>query len=306
MFRHPRSAFTLIELLVVIAIIAILIALLVPAVQKVRESSARTQCQNNMKQLGIALHAFHDMYKVFPPSVGRGMAITASTGPTVAVMMAAPDQTSWLRHILPYVEQENALWSNIFALFACPSDPRYFERFYNPVDEHGYTSYLATSGYNTYSTAVAGGGFINDGVMYRDSRTAVNNIVDGSSNTLLVAERPHLMLGANWGWGWWESPDEGDVSIGLKNNDVLWPGTAPPCPTPNYFGPAVYTTSIALDRWIGTNSECDANHPWSLHQGGANFLFADGSVHFVSYRASLIMDQLVTRNGGEQIDPSKF
>src|SRR5689334_14742836 len=97
--RRVRSAFTLIELLVVIAIIAILIALLVPAVQKVRASAARTQCQNNMRQLGIALHSYHDNYKGFPPCVGPG-------APTPNPINSGTD--SWHRHILPYIEQAKA------------------------------------------------------------------------------------------------------------------------------------------------------------------------------------------------------
>ena len=102
--RRRRSAFTLIELLVVIAIIAILIALLVPAVQKVREAAARTQCTNNMKQLGLALHAYHDTFRKFPMGVKGPVAATAN-----------PDQTAmanWRVHLFPYIEQ-SALYSKI-------------------------------------------------------------------------------------------------------------------------------------------------------------------------------------------------
>src|SRR5476649_1396895 len=96
----PQRGFTLIELLVVIAIIAILIALLVPAVQKVREAAARTQCVNNLKQLGLGVHGYHDAYKQIPPNATAiaysWASDSAASGPTI---------WSWIARILPYIEQ---------------------------------------------------------------------------------------------------------------------------------------------------------------------------------------------------------
>src|SRR5438128_5154772 len=99
-----RSGFTLIELLVVIAIIAILIALLVPAVQKVREAAARTQCTNNLKQIGLAAHSYHDANRRLPPAVSIPWAVVDSAS---NLQMSGPFGPNWAVYLLPYIEQQN-------------------------------------------------------------------------------------------------------------------------------------------------------------------------------------------------------
>src|SRR5438045_2610945 len=113
--RPRRSAFTLIELLVVIAIIAILIGLLLPAVQKVRESAARLQCQNNLKQIGLALHNYENANKIFPPGYVSQPEISAMGPPDPQFNDAGPGW-GWLTFLLPYVEQDNLYKSFNLAL----------------------------------------------------------------------------------------------------------------------------------------------------------------------------------------------
>ena len=297
-----RRGFTLIELLVVIAIMAILIALLVPAVQNVRGAASRTECVNNVKQIGLALHAYHDTYKRFPPAIGPGAAMspTGTAAPSGGPRALVKGEETWHRHILPYIEQTRAGWDNVLQVYACTSDPRYWRGLYSKLDGHGYTSYLAVNGHSIYGS---------EGVMYQNSKTRIEKIRDGSSNTVMVAERPPNLLGINWGWGWWDSWDMGDVSIGLKNSTVLWTPTtttASACPTPQFFGPGAVTATD--NGYLGGpgNANCHTNHPWSFHSSGAHFLFADGSVRFITYNASLILPDLGTREGGEVIDASKL
>jgi prepilin-type N-terminal cleavage/methylation domain-containing protein/prepilin-type processing-associated H-X9-DG protein len=206
-----RSAFTMIELLVVIAIIAILIGLLLPAIQKVREAAARSQCQNNLKQLGIALHNYHSSYLKFPPS---------AAAPTVTVPNTITGSWSTLALLNPYLEQ-TAIYNlldtsvpmyeslgsgkyQIYAggktgsnnplavgttvkLFLCPSDRG---------EAVSQTTYGVTLGPTNYAVNIGSGlggpfpgaGTNTDGPFYPGSRIAVTHISDGSSNTAAMSE----------------------------------------------------------------------------------------------------------------------
>jgi prepilin-type N-terminal cleavage/methylation domain-containing protein/prepilin-type processing-associated H-X9-DG protein len=287
-----RRAFSLLELLVVIAIIGVLLAFILPAVQKVREAGYRAQCMNNLRQVGLALHQYHGSYSVFPPGVSY------QDG------KAPYPNLSWLARLLPYMEQE-ALWrvtqqafqqdryfadnpphvglDTVMTVFACPSD----SRTESAQDSNGLhvalTSYLGCIGQNLRTQ---------DGILYLDSHVRMRDILDGTSNTIAVGERPP---GADFWYGWWYGgygqvfpTGSADMVLGVREINVS--------PILSSCPPGAYSfTRGSLDN------PCDVLHFWSTHPGGANFLFADGSVRFLSYDAADILPALSTRNGREPV-----
>jgi prepilin-type N-terminal cleavage/methylation domain-containing protein/prepilin-type processing-associated H-X9-DG protein len=291
---HRRVGFTLIELLVVVAIIAVLLGLLLSAVQKTRDAAARIRCANNLRQLGLALHQYHDSNGTFPAGMRW------QNGTDRYLMM------SWLTQILPYVEQEQLLLSSqkayqestwpfnnpphvgldtIVNTFVCPADSRVFDPQFAPRDmlEVALTSYLGIEGKDLYGQ---------DGILFRDSHIRMGDITDGTSQTLLAGERPPS---ADFQFGWWyagagqQFTGSADMVLGVQEQDVI-PYSLAPCPQGSYqFGPGQ------------VNDQCDMFHFWSLHAGGANFVFADGSVHFLTYAAAPLMPALASRAGGETV-----
>ncbi|MCI0702921.1 MAG: DUF1559 domain-containing protein [Planctomycetia bacterium] len=306
-----RSAFTLIELLVVIAIIAILIGLLLPAVQKVREAAARMACSNNIKQLGLAIHNYHDANGVLPASFEQI--------PTPNGVKAH----SWAARILPYIEQENVYRQYRFDLswnegsntavggpirvtiktFLCPSAPEggrhanrgaldyaaTTERFgNNPFWSAYIRPFVAQS--DPYYIGVLGHDKVTNGQADKARRTLVS-VTDGTSNTMMLAEcagrNRRFIMGREdptrtWTNGPWAHPGS---RINISGFDPNW---RPPSPLPP-AGPCV--VNCINDKEI-----------YAFHTGGANICLADGSVRFL--KATSTMDlvlSLLTRARGEVI-----
>ncbi len=284
LFSSHRRALTLLELLVALAIIAILIALLIPAVQKARASMARVECANHLKQIGLALHNYHAAHQRFPAALGPPVE-EGAMGPADAPAPVPANNATWIRSILPNLERQNATWDQVIAVLSCPADPR-GSLLYNPLDGHGYTSYLAVAGLEIYDT---------QGMMYLNSSVRATDVTDGLSNTLMVAERPPAIMGEQDGWGWWESFNVGDVSIGLKVTQ--WLEYTSCTESPQYFRPGA--SSASLTSFTGDPTFCHANHPWSFHLGGANMLMGDGAVRLVQNADAPLLPALATRAGGE-------
>jgi prepilin-type processing-associated H-X9-DG protein len=282
-------------------LIGVLIALLMPAVQRARETASRASCLANLSQIGIALTHYHDSQGSFPPD-----ALTVDIPQQASVPDGKAD-LSWQVLLLPFIEQDAVLKSTMDAyqndlidyhnpphtaltalipMYACPSDPR----LHDPVtDANGITSTL------TSYIGVAGGS-VRDGVFGAKTGCRLVEIVDGTSNTLLAGERPPPNT---YQAGWWYMVRDENLTYGgvvpgpnqSMNTAYLNNGFVAPW---NCYGPFSYGPGT-LDN------ACDRMHFWSLHSGGANFLFADGSVRFLSYAAEPIMVALGTKSGHEVV-----
>jgi prepilin-type N-terminal cleavage/methylation domain-containing protein/prepilin-type processing-associated H-X9-DG protein len=304
-----RRGFTLIELLVVVAICAVLLGLLLAAVQRAREAAQRLQCLHNLKQIGLALHGFHNTHGHFPHAYDARAVFhdpsqtpvdpNANNGPVIVTQ-------SWATLILPFLEQDNLARAGYavytardLPVYACPSDlstTGYYSD--NHVyGTHGLTDYLAVTGTMTFVGKPISGLRRPpcDGVIYENSHTRIADIFDGTSHTLLVGERPPS---PDLFWGWW-SWAAFDSALGVRDTWHVYPtsGTTPPiaCASlfPENFRPA-------------TTGYCDTHHFWSLHPGGGNWLFADGAVRFLPYGCNAILPALATRSGREVVSEADF
>jgi prepilin-type N-terminal cleavage/methylation domain-containing protein/prepilin-type processing-associated H-X9-DG protein len=291
--RPRRSGFTLIELLVVIAIIAILIALLLPAVQQAREAARRTQCKNNLKQIGLALHNYHDIFGQFPMGYLDTENVSANDG-----------GWSWQTMILPQLDQaplfnqldlnyrphgtpgaisdpagrNNTGVSTPQTVFSCPSDVKPPT---DPIHNSGNTGYhpnLATSSYcgslgpfDARGCSGASGPPVDPrhiGLFTTNNTRRLRDLVDGSSNTIAVGE-------VTWGTGLGESTNQflyGSVKANGQTD----------CSNTGVTGSSVFSHLRSAKEKINAPVNWDYRYFHSRHEGGSHFLLGDGSVRFIS------------------------
>jgi prepilin-type N-terminal cleavage/methylation domain-containing protein/prepilin-type processing-associated H-X9-DG protein len=294
----PRPAFTLIELLVVIAIIAVLIGLLLPAVQKVREAASRMSCQNNLKQLGLAFHAYHDANRALPPGyTASGTYVNGTTDTTPG--------WAWGAYILPYLEQGNLYYQynlgspvqnvpaaqTVVTTFLCPSDIAPTVPFavtdasWNTVGLAPPSSYAACCGGGVSTTAATG-----NGCFYRNSAVRLTDILDGTTNTIFVEERAFAHVEGTW---------VGACSAGYCNQ-----GKYNQAAVPGKLGQGAADLVLIHAGTNNSPSGRNLDDASSMHAVGSNFLFADGSVHFIRNAASgstesATLETMGTIAGGE-------
>ncbi|OYW22096.1 MAG: hypothetical protein B7Z55_05050 [Planctomycetales bacterium 12-60-4] len=306
--KPTRAGFTLIELLVVIAIIAVLIALLLPAVQQSREAARRTECKNHMKQLGLALHGFHDTFNVFPAS---GWTQAGAGNP-------AGKYVGWRPLILPFIEQANLQklydfnenwWEGTnptaagvtVKTFQCPSTPNRREvtsaiakpprpaiTFPVPIAGTDYEAIQGVQPSSVNSTLYNSSNRFS--VMHRNSANKFRDITDGSTNTIMVVEcagRPTVYRMNDQGICWADS--EGPFSFDGSNAA----GTVEGC-----------TPAAGCNSAMNRKND---NEPYSFHSGMANFLFADGRVQSISESVDFhVFAALCTRGAGEIVTGSEY
>jgi prepilin-type N-terminal cleavage/methylation domain-containing protein/prepilin-type processing-associated H-X9-DG protein len=305
-----RRAFTLIELLVVIAIIAILIALLVPAVQKVREAAARTQCINNMKQVGLALHNYHDTARKFP--AGQGDGITGQTTNQSLITYA-----NWRVRLFPYLESGNLyaklnltnmqvdvnLQNVVIPVWKCPSadvpdtQPQSYVTWW-PQNNHQVASYIGIMGAypdpagRTGQTFPSnyGGQWCGNGMLIPNEPLTFASCSDGTSNVIIVAEQSTTVgvrdIRAGYFTPWGSATFSTKVSRG--NPGDSWGAGV----TGVQYAINAQTTSGGSDNTYDANTIVN-----SRHTGGINALYCDGSVRFIPSNADFLnFQKLCVRN----------
>jgi prepilin-type N-terminal cleavage/methylation domain-containing protein len=276
--RGRCVGFTLIELLVVIAIIAVLVALLLPAVQQAREAARRTQCRNNLQQIGLALHSYESAFRTLPPGT-----IQSTPGPVQSVS-GAGYHMSWTVQILPFIDQRNrfkkfdfskSVYDPANSSVVAPRIQIYVCTSTHVVENNASEAMSSYAGCHHDSEAPID--VTNNGVLYMNSRIRIDDIEDGASNTFLVGEVVHDATELSWASG---------TRATLRNTGTMVNQSLPPFNTV----PTVPAAPLAVG---GFNSR---------HVGGAHFLLGDGAVRYVSESIQAKTYQnLANRNDGDFI-----
>lgn len=306
---RSRGAFTLVELLVVIAIIGILVALLLPAIQAAREAARRTQCSNNLKQIGLALQNYHDTYQKFPmANVVRNLSGTPLYG----------DGWTWHARILPQLEQ-STLYDQVFhvmgtdsgtytsaeqslagrdtvlTVFQCPTHPR------GPINagagKHGYqiSTYNGVCGTTTFNDdqldQVTDVGYRGNGIFYMNSEVRMADVIDGTTNTFIVAEVQDDFKDGT------DLPGSDRKYCFAENSDGN-----PPTDITEYLVGMESNDPINANTRDASGYTNNGEYAGSYHPGGAQFLLVDGSTRFVSDSIDMTTYMaLGTRDGGETV-----
>ena len=310
--RPRRRGFTMIELLVVITIIAILIALLLPAVQAAREAARRARCANHLKQIGLAMHNYYGAVGSFPPAY-----VSLVPGYQPTDLEFGPGW-GWGTMVLPFLEQaplSDAVNFNLpitdpgsqtvrasnLSVYLCPSSdgagPIRLSDISGKslVDDLSPGQYVASAG----QFRVADWPSENNGVFFRNSRVGLSEITDGSSLTMMAGERSRTISDATWVG---VVPSANFCTRPPRDHEECRPSFAMvlahtgPTPPGGYGWVVVPNSkSAAVDNF------------WSLHPGGCNFLFCDGSVRFLKETIHAeVFSSLSTRAGGEVIGADQF
>jgi prepilin-type processing-associated H-X9-DG protein len=263
------------------------IGLLLPAVQKVRDTAGRIKCSNNMKQMGLALHHYHDVQGSFPPALRKNEYPPTWSGfDAKSHVPGWHYYWSWMARIMPYYEQDNLYRvADNWARSGDVNRDRRWDPFTNPAE----------------ATVVQQGD--RSGMLSFNRVVRLADVTDGTSNTLLVGERPPT---SDLLFGWWfagtgiDGSGTGDVVLGARDTSVIPLLENSTDSILSQYRQCQGKMKVGLQPGQITNP-CDQLHFWSLHSGGANFLMADGSAHFLSYQADDILPALATRNRGEVV-----